>query len=436
MAKRILVLGNGLVGSEVQAIGLAKRFLIKKPTTASTTSTTANNTDWCKLDDNNHEDNIIVGRFPPTTMVQKLPTIIHNFLATLVNDAYFGYNRLLVEDALSQYKPDLIIGCGRSTSMLNRGIKKMNPAITTVQILNPYLNPTNFDFVILPRHDAKRYLFSSAAVLTSATHFFLTTMFTSTRNRASTFAPTSTDILNEKYGNILWMTGCIHDKSDQMLINSKELGQNSLGAFTSPRVAVLLGAPHARHCPYDDVKLIDSVKKVANHVDKLGGSIIALGSRRTPPSSICKIKMLLNNIGISHIVWSPGDERRNPYIDTLAAADAIFVTPDSITMTCEALSSNPKNGVYSLMSDVPRGKFKEFFEDLWVVGDAGNTKNKETDVTESDLWEKENQETINLLKASSCTRMLLPSKRGDRDLENIINIIVEAVKKQQQVGGK
>jgi len=445
MARRIMVLSNGLAGSEVQALGLAQRCLaICSVDTNSTPKHIAQPSPTFTTT----PPNITVVNIPPTKIVRHLPTVVHHFLATVTNNVYFGYNRVLVEAALNRHKPDLIIGCGRSTGMLNRGIKQKNPFLTTVQVLNPYLNPTNFDFVVLPKHDANYCLsFSTlcAAISSTVTATFssVAAAVVSALGASSTVAvagtttgalssgtttsialvrPKATKIINETHNNVLWMTGSIHDKSRKRLMHGKKSFQNTVGVLPYPRVAILLGAPHARHCPYDNVQLMNALEQVVQYVEKLDGSIMALGSRRTPSSSMNQFKDLLKNVGLSHVCWSPGDKGKNPYLGALATADAVFVTPDSMTMTCEALSSNPNHGVHVLMSDVPQGKFYRFFNTLWSRNGRSKTNKDALDTV------LQHEKAIDFTSASTCTKRLVSSKQGDDDLEKIAGVVAEAVR--------
>ena len=425
-----MVLSNGLAGSEVQALGLAQRCLAICPVdTNPTTKHIARPS--CTF--TTTPPNITIVNIPPTKIVRHLPTVVHHFLATVTNNVYFGYNRVLVEAALNRHKPDLIIGCGRSTGMLNRGIKQRNPFLTTVQVLNPYLNPTNFDFVVLPKHDANYCLsfstlcatisstvtatFSSvASTVVSALATFPTVAGTTgalssrTTTSIALVRPKATKIINETHSNVLWMAGSIHDKSRKRLMDGEKSFQNTVGVLPYPRVAILFGAPHARHCPYDNVQLMNAMEQVVQYVKKLDGSIMALGSRRTPSSSMNQVQDLLKNVGLAHMSWSPGDEGKNPYVGALATADAVFVTPDSMTMTCEALSANPNHGVYVLMSDASQGKFYRFFNTLWSENARSETN---TDALDTVL---QLEKAIDFTRASTCTKRLKSSKQDDDDL--------------------
>ena len=383
MNKRILVLGNNLIGSEVQAVGLARRCLLKLSQT--------NNIDFVRI--------------LPSKWIQYLPTQIHQFVSNLIDDPYLGYDHKVIQHTLKTCQPDLIVGCGRSTVMLNRGIKQQHPHITTVQILNPYISSSHFDYIILPRHD--------------------------------TLPKESIE------NNVLLMTGSIHNKTTDVLNDAREnvrLEHTELYKMPLPRVALLLGASHSTHCKYNSQQLENSIIQIIKHVQKCKGSILAIGSRRTPPENMKRIRNVLIKSECPHVSWSPCDTNikdkdvngknavptKNPYVAVLALADAIVVTPDSITMTSEAISAKPLSGVHVMLSDVPSGKFRRFFEEIWETN-KGDPKSDQKDV---------NQQTVlDLSNASSCVRRLKINaiSDADNDLDTIVERIIHKLNKIYKV---
>jgi mitochondrial fission protein ELM1 len=278
--------------------------------------------------------------------------------------------------------------------MLNRGIKRKNPSVTCVQILNPYIASSNFDYVIFPRHDM---------------------------NDAN-------DVKGKfKAGsNVLPMTGSIHDKTLDVLAAAKESYRGThLSSLPSPRVTLLLGASHPRHCSYNIQQLETSVRNVVSCVQNQGGSVSIMGSRRTPKETMLRVRQILKDVGCPNFVWSPNEElqleqngetENNPYVGVLAWSDGVFVTPDSITMTSEAISSDPTLGVYVMLSSSPSGKFQRFFEELW----ARDNHHCEEAVLSA---------LPNLTSASPCVRQLLKTNTAaaDKDLDKIVNTITQGI---------
>ena len=365
MARRALVLGNGLAGSEVQALGLARRCLLRCSPNQSINKEEDNH-------DKQHEHGVTLVRIPPTQWVRLLPTPLHLLLSTLTRNPYFGYDVDEAKKVLEQVRPDLVVSCGRSTVMLSRAMRcTKRDQLTTVHVLRPYIATTNFDFVVVPRHDVM---------------------------------PAGS--------NVLRMTGSLHDKTFEVLQQARD----TVNFFPSlnlptPRVAMLLGAPHARHAKYDTATLVAATKGLASRVVANGGSIIAIGSRRTPHETMRKIKNILQELECPHTIWSPGisEQGENPYVHALASSDAIVVTPDTITMTCEALSAECSEGAHVMMSNVATGKFQLFFEQLQKSCNI-NTK----------------QNDKGMLAGVPGVKKLYSTNATD-DLENIVSVVVNSI---------
>jgi uncharacterized protein len=64
------------------------------------------------------------------------------------------------------------------------------------------------------------------------------------------------------------------------------------------------------------------------------GSLLVLGSRRTPADVVETMRNALRDI--PGIVWSGPDDGNNPYPGVMAWADRLVVTPDSVNMLSEA----------------------------------------------------------------------------------------------------
>jgi mitochondrial fission protein ELM1 len=330
--RRVVVLGNGLVGSEVQAVGLARRLLAAAGGNAPAPPPT-------------------LVRIPPSTVARRLPNRAHVAVAThLARDPLWGFDAVAVHAALAEHRPDVVVGCGRTTAVLNRGIKTLHPTVTTVQILSPYLPlrgcgaADGFDVVVLPRHDDGGGGSGDGGGGAGA----------------------------GEGAQVQWMTGSLHDKSPSVLADARAAFADELGAFPAPRVALLVGAPH-RRCRYSAEALRAAADALAAGVAACGGSLIVLASRRTPAGTPAALRQVLADRACAGMVWAPGDAAPNPYTGALALSDAIVLSPDSMTMASEALSCRPVLGVSVLMRDTASGKFRRFFDGLAAATAAAET---------------------------------------------------------------
>ncbi len=361
---RILVLGNGLAGSEVQAIGLAKRLLQRSAP--------------------NKRGTYFVGRFPPrSSLFRRMPNRMLAFLSDFCGDTYLGFDEAAVEKSVAEYAPNVVIGCGRSTAVLNRGIKLRHPAVTSVQILNPYLGAKSLaalDVVALPRHDGKEDGRQDGRACGRQDH-----------DRPI----------------VKFISGAIHDKTEFVLEEAKLRHRDTIGVHPAPRVAILVGAPH-RQSNYTTFQLQTAVVDVNRRIEAAGGSLTILASRRTPPEML---EALSNGPGY---FWGPGSPSPNPYVGALALSDALVLTPDSITMTREALSAAPRLGTYLMMPEVTQGKFRRFFEQYLSTVPRSSLLSRQSDDFDFER----------LLQLSPCMSLLKDTETEEDDIEDLVDVVL------------
>ena len=156
-----------------------------------------------------------------------------------------------------------------------------------VQILDPRLDPGQWDLVVVPAHDPLR-------------------------------GP-----------NVLTMRGSVHPVDDAWLAAARA-EHPDLGRVPAPRLSVLVGgvdlAGFARFA--DDVDALRS---------RDGACVLATASRRTPADVVAAMRARWG-AEPGH-VYAPGDAGANPYPGLLAWADAIACTADSVNMLSEACAT-------------------------------------------------------------------------------------------------
>ncbi len=124
-------------------------------------------------------------------------------------------------------------------------------------------------------------------------------------------------------------------------------------------LTVLAGGPNRAYL-YDDAtvdRLITTIQSMAAN----GWTVLVSTSRRSRPDLLERL-LALKSARI--VVWDRRGE--NPYRDFLAAADALLVTKDSITMACEAVTTGMPVYVFDLgKNPSPRlDKFEWFHRDM------------------------------------------------------------------------
>jgi mitochondrial fission protein ELM1 len=292
---RLRVLGNGAAGAEKQALALGRRIrdkLLKNETSDV--------------------------RCPPVECVRVglsgsrlLPPVLQILGARVTRNPLFGYKeedaRRLLAVQKSQDELDVVIGCGRSTVALCAVLKQLQPQNTfNVQVQHPRVPLKWFDAVVVPRHDFPRGAGGASKV-------FLT-------------------------------SGTVHDVTPGLLQQhgkewEEELDEKLCGRRT--RVVWLLGGP-CRGFAFTEQDAERMVKEFADALPREDEvAVLVTFSRRTPKCVQRVIRRGLQS-RLSKpgqlLVWE-GTESRNPYYALLSTASCIVTTPDSISMTTEAVAS-------------------------------------------------------------------------------------------------
>jgi mitochondrial fission protein ELM1 len=159
-----------------------------------------------------------------------------------------------------------------------------------VQILDPRLDPTLWDTVIAPRHDA----------LAGA--------------------------------NVLSPLGSLNPVDERWLADAAAASPH-LARLPAPRIGVLLGGPR-RGIALEGEWTRAFVHGLRALHQRHGGSLLVLASRRTPAALAAALREGLPAIPGLH--WHGPADGPNPYPGVLACADRLVVTPDSVNMLSEA----------------------------------------------------------------------------------------------------
>lgn len=187
--------------------------------------------------------------------------------------------------AVLEPPPALAIGCGRQSALATRLLREAGSRV--IQILDPRIDPRYWDRVIVPRHDRLQG------------------------------------------ANVIALSGSLNEIDDLWLARARS-DFPAIGTLPGPRVALLVGGP-GKHWTMDDAAFLAVLRELAESVAARGGSLLASGSRRTPPAW----REALRGSGAA-IRWCDEGDGPNPYRGVLAWADAIVCTADSVNMLSEA----------------------------------------------------------------------------------------------------
>ncbi len=189
--------------------------------------------------------------------------------------------------------PELVITCGKRAVPIGRAIKRANGGATfLVHIQTPPVPLDWFDLVVVPEHDG-------------------------------THGP-----------NVIATRAAVHRVTQQRLAAAASAFAGRFDHLPRPRVAVLIGGSNNRH-----LLTAEGTRSLAGRLRRLcdehGAGLMVTPSRRTGAGNEAILREAL--AGAPAEIWDGTGE--NPYFGYLAAADAIVVTNDSVSMASEAVST-------------------------------------------------------------------------------------------------
>ena len=221
-------------------------------------------------------------------------------------------------DALRATPPLLAIGCGRIAALATRLCRRAGSQ--SIQILDPRVSPAHWDLVIAPEHDRLHG------------------------------------------NNVINLVGSLNPVDGDWL-QSARLDFPAIASLARPRTALLIGGP-TRAVPLQANDLQQLCQWLARSLERVGGSVIVCGSRRTPPAWA---QMLRERFPApAHLAWLDTGDGRNPYAAALGWADRIVVTADSVNMVSEACSTTAPVRVAGL--DASSGRIRWLLQSLLARG--------------------------------------------------------------------
>jgi uncharacterized protein len=225
--------------------------------------------------------------------------------------------------ALLACPPRIAIGCGRQAALATRLLRERGAR--AVQILDPRLDPSHWDLVIVPEHD---------------------------RLRGS----------NVGLSNVIRMLGSLHPVDDAWLARARTEFA-AFAALPAPRTAFLLGGM-SKHARFDRMGFEVMASKFEAVLAREGGSVLLTTSRRTPKELRDVLKHRYD--GTPGVVWRDAADGPNPYPGLLAWADRIVCSPDSVNMISEACATRVP--VFVFDPGRVRGRPRAFIDALLARG--------------------------------------------------------------------
>lgn len=227
-------------------------------------------------------------------------------------------------ESLAKGTPDVIISAGRRSACVAMRIKKKNPSVRIIQIMNGDIPEKFVDVYLLPNHDrkaGKKY--------------------------------------SEKY---VFIDGAISFLDKDKLAYIKKTWEGKFKAFKKPWISLLIGGPH-RHGSYTRVNAKYMMKLSLKFAEKLGGSLLITTSRRTPEKVAEKIKQIAEESKVQTYFHNANTDYDNPYKGLISISDFFIITGDSVTMISEALETRKPIYIFSMPNMVGE-KHESFIKTL------------------------------------------------------------------------
>jgi len=197
-------------------------------------------------------------------------------------------------ERLDQPLPSLAIGCGRQAALCTRLLRvRSGGQCRTVQILDPRIDTAAFDLVVAPAHDG---------------------------------------LIGD---NVICTHGSLNPV-DVAWLSHARLRFAPLGTLPSPRIGLLLGGPTPA-TRIDQSWWNELSALLAQWLQQEGGSLMLVGSRRTPDWLRDCARRDFGGTG--GLIWFSDDDGPNPYAGVLAHAERLVVSPDSVNLLSEACAT-------------------------------------------------------------------------------------------------
>lgn len=216
--------------------------------------------------------------------------------------------------------PRVAIGCGRQSALATRLVRAAGGR--AVQILDPRIDPSLWDVLVVPEHDRLR-------------------------------GP-----------NVLTVFGSLHPVDDDWLAQARERFA-AFALLPRPRTALLIGGS-SRHFDFDREAFDALTDAIEQLLVRDGGSLLATVSRRTPEAFGASLRARFAHL--PGVVWGGDHDGENPYPGLLAWADRIVCTPDSVNMLSEASATRAPLQVFA--ADEVHGRVRRFIDALLARGRA------------------------------------------------------------------
>jgi len=146
--------------------------------------------------------------------------------------------------------------------------------------------------------------------------------------------------------NVMEIDLPLHRVTPAVVAREAALWAPKVSELPEPRIAVLVGGAINRYS-MDGRTALRIAREAGAYAAQRGGSLLILGSYRTPASAM---RALTENLAVPATVfdWQRARREGNPYLGFLGLAAEIMVTGDSMTMLAEAAATGKPVFIFDL----------------------------------------------------------------------------------------
>lgn len=191
---------------------------------------------------------------------------------------------------------DIVIGIGSVPRLAMVSLKKQNPNLKTICIMDPKRNYSSYDVIALPTHDNVSYSGDNIVRFTGSLSYF---------------------------------------NANDLNIAKEEFKDEFSNIISNPLIGLVIGGD-SKGYKFNMLKAHDLLDKTFILANKLGSHIYATTSRRTPQVAVDYIKYRLEKS--DNTIYTSGD--KNPYRAIMAYSSIIIVTPETVSMLMESCATD------------------------------------------------------------------------------------------------
>lgn len=259
----------------------------------------------------------------------KIIEISYGFFSFLPNfilrSSLFGFSKKTKSFfKTNQDFPKYAISAGRRSVSALLGLKRKSKNQTKIiQIMNPEVAFSQFDFIILPSHDK----------------------------------------IKSHSDNVIQTIGSLSKINDESIASECKKFENEFLPITKIKIAVLLGGK-SRHGEFDETSAIFLSKQLSEIANNMNAILFVSNSRRTGD----KISDLINEnlkCDFKFFDYKKIAKEKNPYLAIVGFSDYFIVSGDSVSMISEVCSTGKPVYIFD-QKNISSKKHRKFHENLFL----------------------------------------------------------------------